>query len=264
MKNLNATPTILLLVMILFQGYSLKAQDDDAGKGDIVTDRPDATEAASVVPKGYLQIETGGLYESFEVNNIKLERTVFNTTLLRYGILDNLELRVGWNYEEQKLTGQTNVLNGLSPLLFGMKIAIAEEKNGMPEIAFIGHLFLPFTASTDFKPETTGADFRFSVAHTLSENTSLGYNFGAQWGDDASEIAYIYTIAYGIGLTDKIGFYAELYGDFPENGKANHFWDAGFTWLLQSNLQFDVTVGTSITAGQDILFSTGLSYRLPN
>jgi len=244
------------------------AQDSQTKPEAMVTDRPDATESPSVVPIGSLQVETGGFYESFNENNIKFERNVYNTTLLRYGILSNLELRVGWNIEEQSTTiGNTalqNKLTGFSPLLFGVKVAIAEEKNGMPEIGLVGHLMLPYTASDDFKPETTGIDFRFAFSHTLSEKENLSYNLGAQWGDDSPETAYIYSISYGYSITAKAGFYAELYGDMPENSSANHFWDIGATYLVKPTIQLDVTVGSGITKGQDILLSAGLSFRIPN
>jgi len=264
-------PSIKYLYWCIFLcGFSVAslAQETPTGQGKLITDRPDATEAPSVVPAKYLQVETGGFYESFSENNIKFERNVYNTTLLRYGILNNLELRVGWNIEEQSTTfGNTslqNKLTGFSPMLFGVKVAIAEEKEGMPEIGLIGHIFLPFTASDDFKPETTGVDFRFAFSHTLSEKENLSYNIGAQWGDDSPETAYIYTIAYGYAITDKAGFYAELYGDMPENSSANHFWDVGATYLVKPTIQLDVTVGSGITKGQDILLSAGLSFRIPN
>ncbi len=38
---------------------------------------------------------------SFEGDAINFDRYVYNTTLLRYGLLKNLELRLGWNLEEQ-------------------------------------------------------------------------------------------------------------------------------------------------------------------
>ena len=234
----------------------------------LITDRPDATESPNVLPKGFLQVETGALYESFEDNSIKNETYTFNTTLVRYGLLDNLELRLGWDFVEgkTKINGSTidDVSSGFNPLLFGFKTSIANENGCFPEIGFLGHLYLPFTASNDYKPETTGVDFRFAFAHTISENSSLSYNLGASWGDDSSEAAYVYTIAFGQGLTKKLGAYAELYGDLPENSKSNHFWDAGLTYLISNNVQLDATVGSSITKGQDILISTGISFRLPS
>ncbi|NNE33374.1 MAG: transporter [Winogradskyella sp.] len=254
---------ILTGIFICAFGFISYAQESDTADA-IVKDRPDATEASSTVGKGVLQFETGGLYESFEENNIKSEAYTYNTMLVRYGILDNLEFRLGWNFVEgvTKVNGNKldNVASGLSPLLLGVKLDIAEEKDGMPEIALIGHVFPLFSASTDFRPETTGVDFRFSLSHTLSEKSSLGYNIGAQWGDDSPEAAAIYTLAYGYSITDKIGFYAELYGDLPEDSSANHYWDAGFTYLPCNDLQFDIYAGTSITDGQDLLLGMGLSY----
>lgn len=232
----------------------------------LVTDRPDATEASSTVGKGVLQFETGGLYESFEANNIKSENYTFNTMLIRYGILDNLEFRLGWDFVEGVTTINgnklNNVMSGLSPLLLGMKIDIAEENGCMPEIALIGHVFPIFSASADYRPEYTGVDFRLSLSHTLSEKSSLGYNIGAQWGDDSPEAAAIYTVAYGYSLSEKFGVYAELYGDLPEDSSANHYWDAGFTYLVNDDLQLDTYFGTSITQGQDLLFGLGFSYRV--
>ncbi len=253
--------------MVLFGGiWCSFAQETDVSP-ELITDRPDATEAPSTVPLGTLQIETGAFYTSFEKESIKQEVLAYNTTLLRYGILKNLELRLGWNFEEGRTSFNgaqlDNISSGLSPLLAGVKINITEENGAMPTIGLIGHIFLPFSAATDYRPETTGVDFRFAFDHTLSEKSTIAYNIGAQWGNDSPEAAYIYTVAYGYSMTDKLGFYAELYGDFPEDNKANHLWDAGVTYLVKNNLQLDATIGTSITEGQDLLISAGLSYRIP-
>ncbi len=231
----------------------------------LVTDRPDATESSSTVGKGVLQFETGGIYESYENNSIKNENYTYNTMLIRYGILDNMELRLGWDFVEgiSKVNGNKldNITSGFSPLLLGMKVDITEENGLMPEIALIGHVFPVFSASTDYRPEHTGVDFRFSLSHTLSEKSSLGYNIGAEWGNDSPEATCVYTLAYGYSLTDRFGMYAEVYGDLPEDHSANHYWDAGMTYLVSNDLQLDAYVGTSITEGQDILLGIGFSYR---
>ncbi|MDG5490572.1 transporter [Psychroserpens sp. SPM9] len=272
LDGLNYSPKALLLctVLVLWSvfSYAQNTSQLPSTTEALVTDRPDATEASSTVGKGILQIETGGLYESFEANSTKQEAYTYNTTLIRYGILDNLELRLGWDFVEgvTKVNGHklANVSSGLSPLLLGVKIDIAKEDNGMPEIALIGHVFPLFTAAQDYRPETTGVDFRFSLSHTLSEKSSLGYNIGAEWGNDSPEAAAIYTLAYGYSITDKFGMYAELYGDLPEDSSANHYWDAGFTYLVSNDLQLDAYFGTSITKGQDLLVGLGASFRMLN
>jgi len=261
MKTIKLTLTILTFTLV----STVQAQEETKSLGALITDRPDATEASSTVGKGILQIETGSLYDSFKENNIKSENYTFNTALVRYGILDNIELRLGWDFVEgiTKIDGikLNNVTSGLSPLLLGVKIDIAKENGAMPEIAFIGHVFPVFSASQDYRPETTAVDFRFSLSHTLSENSSLGYNLGAEWGNDSPEAAGVYTIAYGHGITNKFGFHVELYGDLPEDNPANHYWDAGFTYLVNNDLQLDTYFGTSITKGQDILLGLGASFR---
>lgn len=253
--------TITLFTMLVF--LPIFAQQE---RPELITDRPDATESPSVVVRGALQIESGALFTSFEDDVLQTNTTTYNTTLLRFGLLENLELRLGWDFVEQRnklSTAQEEVIqNGLSPLLLGMKVNITQEKGWLPTIGLIGHLFLPFTASDDFKPQNTSVDFRFAFDHTLSDSSSIAYNLGAQWEADTPGAAYIYTLAYGYSLTDSFGLYAELYGDMPENNSANHYWDAGLTYLVLPNLQLDATVGTSITEGQDILVSAGFSYRI--
>jgi hypothetical protein len=246
--------------------FGIVAQESDTVP-EMVTDRPDATESPSTVPKGFLQVETGTLYESFESGDVLTESYTYNTTLARYGILNNMEFRVGWDFQEIRTTvgdiETENVQSGFSPLLLGMKVAIREEKGCLPEIGFLGHLMLPFTAASDYRPETTGVDFRFSLAHTLSPRSSIGYNLGAQWGNDSPEAAYVYTLAYGYAISDAWALYAEVYGDLPEDNRANHYWDTGVTWLITNNIQLDATIGRSFTEGQDLLLSTGLSFRIP-
>lgn len=261
MKLKNKIYLLQLILGISSMSFSQESLNESA----LVTDRPDATEASSTVGKGILQVETGMFYDSFNENDISLDNYTFNTTLIRYGILNNMEVRIGWDFVEgvtrindNKLD---NIISGFSPLLLGVKIDIAKENKGLPEIALIGHIFPLFTASHDFRPESTAVDFRFSLSHTLSEKSSLAYNVGAEWGNDSPETSAIYTIAYGQSITNNFGIYLELYGDLPEDSVANHYWDAGMTYLISNNLQLDAYIGTSITQGQDILIGAGASFR---
>jgi len=115
--------SIILFTFYISISISTIFSQEKTNPGTLVTDRPDATEAPTLVPKGYLQIETGALYEDAGENQFKQKTTTFNTTLLRYGLLDNFELRVGWDFAE--ITTEINgielddIASGLSPLLLG-------------------------------------------------------------------------------------------------------------------------------------------------
>jgi len=265
-QKVSLSNCMLLSLLIIFSTLSFAQQNNELEP--LITDRPDATESPYTVPKRFLQVETGAFYESFEENNIKTEDFTYNTTLVRYGLLNNLELRLGWNFAEgkTKFSGNTlnNTLNGFYPLLIGIKTTIAKENGSFPEIGLLLHTSHPFFASQDYKTKSTGVDFRFAFAHTLSEESSLSYNLGMAWEGNITSANYVYTIAYGYSLSNRLGAYAELYGNIIEADKAEHLWDAGLTYLINNNVQLDTTVGSSITAGQDILLSAGVSFRIPS
>ncbi|MBD3328000.1 transporter [Candidatus Peregrinibacteria bacterium] len=256
--------TILILGLITFSLLS-KAQDKVP---ELITDRPDQTESSSVVPHKSLQIETGFVMENNETDFIEQKSFAYNTTLLRYGLLENFELRLGMEYLGEKLsiknTDTTNTIFGFSPIYTGFKIKIADEDGWRPEIAFLGGLVLPFTADKDFKPDYSAANIRFSFAHTLSDKFSIGYNLGAEWDGETAIPAYFYSVALGIGLTDKLGMFVEGYGLLPEEVDSENLFDAGFTYLLFPNFQLDLSGGIGLNDNAvDNFLSFGLTYRLP-
>lgn len=263
------TKNIYMLVIGFFSlsmAAQIPLQEKDIGS--IITDRPDQTESPSVVPIGFLQIETGAFIETVKNGNFKLKSSTFNTSLFRYGLLENLELRLGFDFLQQRRQVNGNDLNniasGFSPLLLGVKVAIAEEKDLLPQIGLIGHISAPFFAGSDYKPSTTGVDFRFAFMHTIDERSSISYNLGAAWGNDSPETSYLYTLVYGYNFTKAFGTYLELYGFLPENSSSQHLWNLGFTYLLNKNIQFDISGGTGITSNlQDLFISGGISVRIP-
>ncbi len=177
----NALRSILSISFIFVGLFQARSQENSVSE-DLITDRPDQTESPSLVSKGSIQIETGFFHENSENQNINEKSYGYNTSLLRYGLLDNLELRLGFDFLETKT--ELNNLEfgnsdaGFSPLLVGVKVGIAKEKGLLPEIGLLGHLHLPFSVQKEFRPETTGIDFRFSFNHTLTENSSISYNLG--------------------------------------------------------------------------------------
>jgi hypothetical protein len=255
---------VFFLMSVLFS-VSLLAQDEAA---ELVTDRPDQTESSSVVPHKSLQIETGFIWENDESDLYKQKTFVYNSTLLRYGLLERMELRLGLAYlsEEIKIkdTDTVNTISGFSPMYAGFKIYILEENGWIPEIAFLGGLVIPVTAHKDFKAPYSAPTMRFAFSHTLSDRFSLGYNLGAEWYGETAIPEYFYSLALGIAITDKFGTYLEVFGFLPEEGKASHLLDGGFTYLVLPNLQLDISGGLGLNEEAiDNYWSLGLSYRLP-
>lgn len=264
----------LVVVLVLFSP-SLFAQVEDAS-APLVTDRPGQSEAARTVRANVLQLESGAAFSETKLfrpayrgyaGRFRESEITYNATRARYGLLDNLELRLGLDYVQTKTEMNGSTISDestFSPLILGAKIYVTEEKGLLPEISALGHLNLPFTVEEGLRPDHTSMDFRFMFSHTLSPSSSIGYNLGARVGGTTTEMEYLYTLYYSLALSKKVGSFVELYGFLPEDSSAYHSWNAGFTYLFNSDLQGDASVGTGINSDQSIFFSLGISYRINN
>ena len=252
-----------ILSMLLLGGVIIvNAQTE---KPEIVTDRPDQTEAPVLVPRGGLQVETGFIFEKDREDNVDVTNFAYNTTLIKYGVNDYFELRLITEFlgERAKVAeNPASKVNGFSPIALGVKIKLAEEKGIWPQAAFIGHINLK-SGSEEFAPNYTAADFRFTFAHTLSDKFALSYNLGAEWDGETPEAAFLYTLSLGYLVTDKLGVFVEGYSFFPEDGKADNRVDAGITYKFSPVVQWDISAGVGLSRNApDSFLSTGISFRL--
>lgn len=271
-------------VMLCCVGSTLHAQQEP-----IVTDRPDQTESASIVPAGWLQVEGGVLREFSEEKfenssgggaaSLTREHVVLQLPgiLLRLGLNEQVELRLGMGYTQEEMTanGSSSSIEGLDAFSLGTKVAISKEDGLIPQSAILATVTIPGTGAEHFETEWLVPEIRFSFAHTLSDRFSFGYNLAAMWdGESARHIGY-YSVVIGAGLLYDVSCYAEVYGELPGDTYPLHRFDAGFTWLLTDDLQLDASYGVGLTdpandaAGMafadamDSFVSAGVSWRFP-
>jgi hypothetical protein len=249
-------------LLLLFAFIICKAHGQEETQ-ELVTDRPDQTESAQIVPMGSLQIETGFMIE----DDGPFTNYTYNTSLFRYGINKNFELRLITEYlgTKTQISGSPETsANGFSPLSFGTKIKIAKANGIIPEMAFLGHITFR-TGSKEFQPDFIAPDFRFSMEYDLSEKFSLGVNLGAEWDGVNPNATGIYTLVGGAGLSEKIGLFVELYGFVSEQtDQPDHRFNAGLTYMISDLIQFDVSGGFGLSGiSPDNFISTGISFRTP-
>ena len=230
---------------------------------DLVTDRPDQTESSSTVPAGILQIESGMVLESITKDGIKEENIIFPTTLFRYGLLKNVELRVLSQYESYSLNAENSDFSydGFSDIEVGLKIRLLSSESLNTEIAILSHLVVP-TGSEYLTNDDYATINKLAVSHTITENIGLGYNLGYDhYGTGNGN--FVYSVAFGLGLTPELGAFIEAYGELEnmESNSAN--FDTGITYLVKDNLQLDFSFGTGIEHNMNFL-SLGFSWRIDN
>lgn len=245
---------IKILSFILIISTSIYSQNTES----IQADRPDQTETPAIVPKGMFQVETGF---TFQKNDAISKSFSLPTTLWKYGVNENFELRLITEFLSEEISNEK--ISGLSPIYVGFKVKFAEEKGIIPKTSFIAHIGLPNTASTRYKTDYFAPEFRFSMQHTLSEKFSLSYNLGSEWDGFSAEPTFLYTLTTGYAITSKIGSYIEVYGFAPQNDKANHNLDGGITYLINNNFMVDLSSSFGITDNApDHYIAFGFSFRI--
>lgn len=268
----------LLIVIALFSlfgfSYSQKQEPMPAHVApswtvpDLITDRPDQTESSVTVPHNSLQIETGFIFERFMHSDYTFDNWGIATTLFRYGLLKNMELRLASNYQysELKTTGSNmdTIQQGMGPILAGVKIYITEEHGAWPELALLADITLNVVGDLDYRPTNSYTTIKFAASHTLSKVFGLGYNFGIANNGEVAKGFFVYSVVLGASITERLSAFAEVYGNFDDSQYPRTRLDGGLTFLLRPNLQLDLSGGFGPNDVQSMWFSSiGLTWRIP-
>ena len=232
-----------------------------------MTDRPDFTEASSTVGRGVAQLEFGYTYIFDDDGATRTKSHSYPETLLRYGILrDWLEFRLNWNYgeEEADLVNST----GSQDLYIGFKIGLTPQAGILPEMALIPQMFVPTGSSVFTAGEVLpGLNwiYGWEVNDFLSTAGSTQFNraIDAGSGDAYTEWAQSWTIAYSIG--DRLAAYTEYFGLYPSSADTTspeNYFNGGFTYLINDDIQWDIRAGVGLDENADDYFAgSGLSIR---
>jgi len=256
---------IYSLLIVLFPGAAFTQNDTIPNIG---TDRPTQTVGPYIVPKGSFQIESGIIYTNRNDQTDINEQWSYATTLLRYGIFENFEVRLNSSYESTntyvKEIQEDSTYNGMGPVTAGFKITLAKERGIRPELAIVASITFRHLGDINYRPTFSYPVGMLAATNTLSKRFSLGYNIGFAYSGEDADGFFIYTVYLGFQITNRLWSFAEAYGDFDNGNFPNHKWDAGLTYIIRHNLQIDISGGTGISEDVDKYFlNGGISWRIP-
>lgn len=197
----------------------------------ISTDRPDQTEGTHVLLKNKFQIESG--YLITDSDN-------YLNTLLRYGVLNKIELRINSNM----ITGLVNneKRTAFGNLELGLKFNIFNVINSSTKVSFLSHLSLP--NKREFSNKDPISLNRILISHDLTESFQIGYNLGYNIGFNNQINNFIYTMVFSKSI-QKLGIFIEVFGE-ESSGVSKSYWDAGVIYSLTDNLQGDLSFSRGI------------------
>jgi len=244
-----------LIILLSFISLSIFAQENEIP--ELIGDRPDQTESAFIVPKGYFQFEDGFLFENetSEIQNIS-----YSSMLLRYGLFENFELRFATEYNKTQNTGLDDI-SGFFPFAIGAKIHVNKEKGWIPQIAFLGHINIAKTGAQEFLQDYHSVQMALTFNHTITDSWSIGYSLGVEFPSDVDYSIGTYTLVSGFAISEKVGAFIEAYGDFSKHMYADNKINGGVTYLLLPNLQLDFAGGFGLSEySADNYWGVGLIY----
>jgi hypothetical protein len=266
-----------VMSLIAFIPYVLFGQEEVSELYPIATDRPNMTASSLTLPKNTFQIETGVLYEYLDGYAFDIATLKYPTTLLRYGLLENFELRISGQYMDVNYIESVYYIwlpddvKGEDNLEVGFKTHIAPEKGIRPEISLLSMFILP-TGNGSFNSDAVIPTTMFLFSHSLSNKLSLAYNLG--WQTIRTSIfskgkgTGIYTLSLAYGITKSLGCYLEFYGNtvYPYSGTLQMA--GGFVFLAANNFQLDFsggrTAGSVDQFGESVYYlNLGVSFRIP-
>lgn len=237
----------------------------------LVTDRPDFTESTKTVPWGRMQLEGGYTYTADDEGGVRTGDHSFPEFLLRVGIVEDFEFRLGWlgwSLTESMFT-ETNDAgrrvrtkqhdDGATDMSVGFKARLFDRDGFIPEFGIIGELSLPTGSSSTGK---TSGDVDPGVkllwAYDLTDDLALSgnINFAVPTEEDGRFFQSAASISLAYGITDRLGVYTEYFGIYPNarGSDCAHTLNGGFTYLLTDNLQFDIRSGVGLNEEADDCF----------
>ncbi len=235
--------------------------------GPIVPDRPGQTNPPNVVASGTVQLETGFSRETKNAGGVQTINELYNTSLVRVGLMTNCELRVVVEYAGTRTDSgfQSSAMQGFNPVSVGAKIAICPEKGIVPQTAMNVAFTLPYIGRKEFRPSFLAPSFFLLMQNTLSEELSLGYNLGVQWDGEQPNATAVYSISPSLTVMEGLSVFAEFYGFSTENSVSDYRADMGCAYLINDDVQIDISAGVGLnTIAPDSFVAFGLAWRFNN
>jgi hypothetical protein len=240
-------------LMLIFGALFLPGRQAAAGPEDYANpDRPGIADGSNVVGRGRFQIETG-IQQEFRHADGTGDRRIFVPTLLRLGLTEELEARVEtnaytWERTSDPSTGVGRTEGG-APISLGLKYHF-QDSNGIsqPSVGTILRVFAP-SGSGDFRTRHATGDFRIAAdwdfAPTLSLNPNIG--LGIYEGSDGRLFtAGLFAATLNYNPSKQLNFFVDTGVQSPEerNGATSVIYDAGIAYLINPDVQLDLSVGT--------------------
>jgi hypothetical protein len=243
----------------------------------LVTDRPDFTESTDAIPPGWMQLEMGYTFTYDREKDVRLRDHGAPELLLRAGVFEDFELRIGWDgytwaetqfrteTEDDRLITEEDWDQGAYDATLGVKYKFFDQQGWRPNFGVIAEVSVPSgtrgVSSGDVDPGLV-----LLWAYDLTDRMSLAGNVGvASLTTDSSRFTQAKaSLSLATAITDRLGGYVEYFGIYPNARHTDcaHSVNGGLTYLITDDLQLDWRIGAGLNEEADDFFAGfGVAWR---
>jgi hypothetical protein len=250
---------------------SPEGQELAADEEHIETDRDSFTPATTTAGCGRWILESA---YSFIDNRDTFETHSFPELLVRYGVSEDVELRLGWNYE---VGGASNPVSGSSvgesaagamleresQIAYGLKVALTEQEDWLPQSAFIAQGFTPTSGpsrNTDFVATYV---FGWELPNAWLLDAAIRYSLTSEEEDHFNQWAPSVVLKAPVAeqWNAHIEYFA-IQSDGREDEKLVHFASPGVHYLVTPDLEIGVRFGWGLNDDSPRFFNNvGVGWR---
>lgn len=227
---------------------------------DFEFDRPGEGLSTGITPVGNVAWEQGLPTARYSKSGDQTETTLSADMLLRTGLSDDLELRLGWagpTWTQVKSNGQTEEDDGLGDVSIGLKKAIDLDDDKL-SMALLAEAIIA-TGNAGFTNEEDIYSLGSVVSYQYNDLVSTALTMRYEWQDSNWAVSAIPSLGYRI--TDRWSGYSELIYRKAESVDNQYALGTGVMYALNNRVQLDANVGVDLD-GADRSYFSGLGFSV--
>jgi hypothetical protein len=246
-------------------------QQEAEERPELETDRDAFTPATSTVGRRTSVLESS---YSFIDNRNVAETHSFPETLVRFGLGERLEARLGWNFE---VGGAGDVISGNSAseeasegeieresqMLYGFKARLTDQRGWLPRSATIVQAYTPTSGESPATDYLFAYVFGWELAERFRLDSSMRYGSEHDRHDEFNQWAPSMALRYSINQRWHAHIeYFGIYSDNAEHDFSRAFLSPGAHVLVTENLELGMRLGWGLTDDSPNFFSNfGVGWR---
>ncbi|MGO1062309.1 transporter [Acinetobacter lwoffii] len=227
---------------------------------DFEFDRPGEGLSTGITPVGNVAWEQGLPTARYSKSGDQTATTLSADMLLRTGLSDDLELRLGWagpTWTQVKSNGQTEEDDGLGDVSIGLKKAIDLDDDKL-SMALLAEAIIA-TGNAGFTNEEDIYSLGSVVSYQYNDLVSTALTMRYEWQDSNWAVSAIPSLGYRI--TDRWSGYSELIYRKAESIDNQYALGTGVMYALNDRVQLDANVGVDLD-GADRSYFSGLGFSV--